>query len=192
MFYRLAELDKARLTYLDALKVAQKSKENRAWGVEILLKVADIDLQKLNLRQALRVYEQVRTIQPDNTAVRTQIVNLNFRLGQDMDGMKELDEYLIAQENAGKRPAAIQFIHDLLLDHDDRMDLRRRLADLYIRNGQIPEAVGQLDAAADTLLNSGKHLEAINLMETIVTLNPPNVKEYRTALEALRRDMLRK
>lgn len=192
LYYHLAEFDKARQTYLDALKVAQKSKDNRAWGVELLLKVADIDLQRLNLRQALRVFEQVRTIQPDNNAVRMQIVNLNFRLGQDQAAMKELDEHLIVLENAGRRKDAIQFILDLLVDHDNRLDLRRRLADLYIRDGQIPEAVSQLDAAADALLTAGKHYEAINLLETIITLNPPNVQEYRAALESLRREMLRR
>ncbi len=48
-FYRLAELEKARQTYLAALKVAQQSKNNRTWGVEILTKVADIDMQRLEL-----------------------------------------------------------------------------------------------------------------------------------------------
>src|SRR5690606_2463672 len=43
LFYRLADLEKARQVYVDALKLAQKSTENRSWGVEILMKVADID-----------------------------------------------------------------------------------------------------------------------------------------------------
>jgi tetratricopeptide (TPR) repeat protein len=192
LFYRLAELDKARQTYLDALNVAKKSKDNRTWGVNLLLKVADIDMQRINLRQALRVYEQIRSIQPDNPSVRSQIVSLNFRLGLESAGMKELDEYLVFLETSGRRQDAIQFINDLLIDHSKLIDLRRRLADLYLRNNQTIEAVTQLDAAADALLTSGKHYEAINLLETIITLNPPNTQEYRTALENLRREMLRK
>ncbi len=192
LYYRLAELDKARQTYLDALTIAKKSKENRAWGVNLLLKVADIDMQRINLRQALRVYEQIRAIEPDNSMVRSQIVNLNFRLGLEPAAMKELDEYLALLENAGRRPDAITFISDLLVDHSNRVDLRRRLADLFLHNNQTPEAITQLDAAADALLSSGKHYEAINLLETIISLNPPNVQDYRTALESLRRDLLRK
>ena len=192
LYYRLAELDKARQTYLDALKIAQKSKNNRTWGVSFLLKVADIEMQRLNLRQALRFYEQIRTIEPENDQVRAQIINLNFRLAQEPAAIKEVDEFVSFLESANRRPAAIEFITDLLVDHSGRLDLRRRLADLYIRDGQISEAVTQLDAAADALLTSGKHYEAINLLETIVTLNPPNVQEYKTALEGLRRDMLRK
>lgn len=192
LYYRLAELDKARQTYLDALNIAKKSKDNRTWGVNLLLKVADIDMQRINLRQALRVYEQIRAIQPDNPMVRSQIVNLNFRLALEQAAMKELDEYVSFLENAGRRQDAITFISDLLIDHANRVDLRRRLADLHLHNNQNQEAITQLDAAADMLLSAGKHYEAINLLETIISLNPSNVQEYKTALESLRRDMLRK
>lgn len=192
IYYNLAELDKARQTYLDALKVAQKSKNNRTWGVEMLMKVADIDMQRLNLRQALRIFEQIRTIQPDDPNARTQLVTINFRLGQDAAAIKELDEYLSYLENTGKRAAAIQFINGLLIDHEDRLDLRRRLADLYARNQQVTEAVEQLDRVADGLLNEGKHLEAVNILETIIAMRPPNADDYKSALENLRRDMLRK
>jgi len=192
IYYRLAEFDKARQTYLDALKVAQQSKNNRTWGVTLLEKVADIDMQRLNLRQALRIFEQIRTIQPEEPSVRLQLVTLNYRLGQAPAAVKELDEYLNYLEGTGKRPAAIEFISDLLVDHGNRLELRRRLADLYARNNQISEAVVQLDAVADALLAENKHLEAINMLETIISLHPANEDEYKTALETLRREMLRK
>ena len=192
IFYRLAEFDKARQTYLDALKVAQKSKNNRTWGVSFLEKVADIDMQRLNLRQALRIYEQIRTIQPEEPSVRMQLVTLNYRLGQAPAATKELDEYINYLEGTGKRATAIEFISDLLVDHGNRLELRRRLADLYVRNYQLAEAVVQLDAVADSLMSEGKHLEAINMLETIVSLHPANEEEYRKALDSIRRDMLRK
>lgn len=192
LYYRLAELDKARQTYLDALKVAQKSKENRDWGVNLLLKVADIDMQRLNLRQALRVYEQIRTIQPENSSVRAQIINLNFRMSMEPAGMKELDEYITFLESSGQRQKAVEFVSDLLVDNGSRTDLRRRLADLYLRYGQTSDAITQLDTAADAYLTEGKLYEAINLLETIISLKPDNIEEYKTALESLRRDMLRK
>ncbi len=192
LYYRLAELDKARQIYLEALNIAQKSKDSRGWGVNILLKVADIDLQRLNLRQALRSYEHIRTIQPENSLVRSHLVTLNFRLGQEQAAMKELDDYLSYLERNGQRAQGIVFVSDLLVDQSARYDLRRRLADLFIRNNQVPEAVVQLDTAADMLLGANKHLEAINLLETIVSLNPANIDEYKSALEGLRREMLRK
>jgi tetratricopeptide (TPR) repeat protein len=192
LYYQIAELEKARQVYLEALKIAQKSKDNRTWGVNLLTRVADMDMQRLNLRQALRVYEQVRSIQPENTAARAQIVNLNLRLGLESAAVKELDDTITMLEGANRRHQAIHFVLELLEDHAGRTDLRRRLADLYLRSGQVAEAVTQLDAAADAAARTGKDYEAINLLEMIVSLNPPNASAYRSALETMRRTMLRK
>ncbi len=192
MYYRLAELDKARQTYLTALNLAAKSQDNRTWGVDILMKVADIDLQRLNLRQAVRIYEQIRTIQPDNMGVRSQIVLLNFRLGQEAVALGEVDSFLQLAETSGRREMGIEFLNDLLLEHGTNLALRKRLADLYARSGQVQEAVTQLDVVAGAYLDQGQVMEAINMMETIVALRPTNVEEYKNALESLRKDSLRK
>ncbi len=192
IYYRLAELDKARQTYLTSLKLAQKSANNRTWGVEILLKVADIDLQRLNLRQAVRIYEQIRTIQPDDPAVRTQMVLLNFRLGQDTAALSEVDSFISLLESAGRRKQALDFLNDLLVEQGNNMDLRRRLADLYVRDGRVPEAIAQLDAVAEVYMDEGKMMEAINMLETIIALKPANAGEYKAALEEMRRNSLRK
>ena len=192
IYYRLAELEKARQTYMTALKTAQQSKNSRTWGVEILLKVADIDMQRLNLRQAARIFEQIRAIQPDDPVIRSQLVLLNFRLGQDAVALTEVDSFIGLLESAGRRGQAVDFLHDLLVEQGSNLDLRRRLADLYAREGRAPEAVAQLDAVAEAYLDAGKTLEAINMMETIIALRPPNVNDYKTALDELRRNSLRK
>ena len=191
IFYRLAELDKSRQTYITSLKLAQKSANNRTWGVEILLKVADIDLQRLNLRQALRIYEQIRTIQPDDPAVRSQMVLLNFRLGQDAAALSEVDSFMNLVEGAGRRKQAIDFLNDLLIEQGGNLDLRRRLADLYAREGRPSDAIAQLDAVAEAYMDNGKMLEAINILEMIIALKPTNLEEYKTALDQLRRTSLR-
>lgn len=191
-YYRLAELDKTRQTYLDALKIAQKSKNNRAWGVEILSKVADIDMQRLNFRQALRIFEQIRTIQPDNQATRIQIIQLQMRLGQTAAVMTEVDSYINLVESSGRRAKAVEFLNNLIQEGDALPDFRRRLADLYAREGRVEEAVAQLDAVADAYAGQGKMLEAINILETIVALKPKNAEDYRQALAELRKQSLRK
>ncbi len=70
--------------------------------------------------------------------------------------------------------------------------MRRRLADQYAHAGRVDEAVAQLDAVADEYANQNKMLEAINILETIISLKPSNVEDYRLALEELRRQSLRK
>ena len=77
IYYRLAELDMARKTYTDALRVVQQANADRSWNVHILQRMADIDMQRLDWKQALRVYEQLRSLTPDDEFVRKQLVDLN-------------------------------------------------------------------------------------------------------------------
>jgi tetratricopeptide (TPR) repeat protein len=191
-YYSLTDLDKARLTYLAALKLASRSKNNRTWGVDILLKVADIDMQRLNFRQALRIFEQIRTIQPENAAIRMQIVHLQFRLNQPAGAVAEVDSFVNLLDGSGRRAKAVEFLKAVFKEEPANVDLHRRLADLYAREGHVPEAVTELDAVADMYVEQGKLLEAINILEMIVSLKPANVEEYRRALEDMRRQSLRK
>ena len=82
IYYRLAELDNARKTYTRALRFVQQANADRSWNIHILQRMADIDLQKLDWKQALRVFEQIRTLRPDDEGVRKKLVELNLRLGQ--------------------------------------------------------------------------------------------------------------
>src|SRR5512145_1236688 len=54
--YRLAELDMARKTYTTALRVVQQTNADRKWNIHILQRMADIDMQRLDWKQAIRVY----------------------------------------------------------------------------------------------------------------------------------------
>ncbi len=184
--YRLTELDMARQTYAAALRLVQKSRNYRKWAIQILNKVADIDLQRLDLRQALRIFEQIRTLEPENVEARTNLVVLNFRLGQEAAAMLEADGFATLLENSGKRNRAIDFLSAVAVDQPEHFELHKRLADTYLRDGQVIAAVEQLDLVADGRLNAGDKDGAIAIMEAIVNLNPPNVNDYRRALASMR------
>ena len=114
--YQLADLDKARLTYSNALRLAQQSKTNRMWSVKILTQVADIDMQRLDLRQAVRVYEQIRTLEPDDPNLRAQLVDLYFRTGQDDQAYDELELVIGLFEKSNKRQEAADFLNRIIPD----------------------------------------------------------------------------
>lgn len=185
-YYHLAELKLARQTYTAALRLIQESKIDRSWSVNILYKIADIDRQSLDLRNALRVFEQIRTLEPEDTEARAQIIDLNFRLGQRNTALNEVDGFTALLEHAGKRDSAIEFIKDLIEEHPNSHDLAKRLADLYLRNHQVDLAVKQLDDIADALLQAGNRNAAIAMLNSIIALNPPNLADYQAALEQLK------
>jgi tetratricopeptide (TPR) repeat protein len=186
IYYHLTELDMARQTYAAALRLVQKSHNYRKWAIQILYKVADIDLQRLDLRQAMRIFEQIRTLEPEDIEARINLVTLNFRLGQEAAGLAEAEGFATLLENSGKRSKAIDFLGAIISELPEHHTLRKRLADAYVRDGQIIAAVEQLDIIADAYLEKGQHDEAVAVMEMIVNLNPPNVNDYRRALAQMR------
>jgi tetratricopeptide (TPR) repeat protein len=183
--YNLAELDKARDTYESALRLAQKSNVDHALQVKILYKTADIDMQRLEMRHAVRVFEQIRTLEPEDFNARAKIIDINFRLGQDAAAINELDGFTSMLENSGKRGRAIEFLNETIPEMSNKLYLRKRLADLYVRNGEINDAVKQLDVIADALLNAENVHGAINMINAIIALNPPNVADYKHVLAQL-------
>ncbi|MCE1253738.1 MAG: tetratricopeptide repeat protein [Anaerolineae bacterium] len=187
IYYQMADLDKTRLTYTEALRLAQQTRAERSEVVQILLKIADIDLQRLDLRQAIRVFEQIRTIEPEDIDARIQLVNLDFRLGQDNSAYTEIDNFIAILENSGKRSKAVEFMNRIIAESSEKLELRKRLADLLVKFGSIPEAVEQLDAIANAMLDAGNSAGAAAMIKAIIALTPPNINDYQDALNQLKK-----
>jgi len=186
IYYRLAELDLARKTYTTALRVVQQGNASRDWNVHILQRMADIDMQRLDWKQALRVFEQIRTLRPDDDNVRKQLVELNLRLGQQAQAMSELENFLTYLENNRRGEHAIIFLEDLVKEHDDQPLLKRALAAQLHQAGRTEEAVAQLDALGESLMQAGNKREAMEVINQIVLMEPPNAEDYRQLLIQLR------
>jgi tetratricopeptide (TPR) repeat protein len=182
IFNRLAELDLARKTYTRALRVVQQGNASHDWNAHILQRMADIDMQRLDWRQALRVFEQIRTLTPDDDSVRKQLVDLNLRMAQPDKAMNELENYTTHLENQGRNNVAILFIEDLLKDHKDQPLLQRALAAQLHQAGRTEEAISLLDKLGEDLMQSGNKQQALEVINQIVLMNPPNVAEYRQLL----------
>ncbi len=187
VYYNLADLDMARKTYTEALRLAQQTRMDSTFRVQILHRMADIDLQSLDWRQALRIYEQIRTQQPGDERARYSLVELNFRLGQEQLALSELDSYIGYLLNNNQREQAINFLKNMVEESPERIPLRRRLAELYRQTGRRREAIEEMDAIGDALLQTGDRLGAIKVIEAILALNPPNAMEYHTLLETLKK-----
>ena len=182
IYYRLAELDQARTTYTTALRLAQQGNANRAWSVKLLKRMADIDMQRLDWRQALRIFEQIRTLEPNDFTVRKNLIDLNIRLNQSPQVTAELDSLIGYLQSTSRRADAIPLLNELVSEYPQQVIVRRYLAEEYHQAGNIPEAVAQLDALAETLLNSGDRPAAIQIIEAIVAMNPPNLGDYKNLL----------
>ncbi|HET9909855.1 MAG TPA: tetratricopeptide repeat protein, partial [Anaerolineales bacterium] len=185
IYYRLAELDMARKTYTIALRFVQQANADRQWNVHILQRMADIDLQRLDWKQAIRVYEQIRTLRPDDEGVRKHLIELSLRMGQPAQAAAELESYLSYLQTNNHGEQGIPFVEDLLTERPDDPVLRRALAQQYQQAGRISEAVAQLDSLAESLLTSNKKEEAMVVINQILLIGPPNSEQYRQLLMQL-------
>jgi tetratricopeptide (TPR) repeat protein len=183
--YRLAELDDARKTYTRALRFVQQANADRSWNVHILQRMADIDMQKLDWKQAVRVFEQIRTLRPDDDGVRKNLIELNLRLGQPAQAYAELENYLAFLQTGNRGAQGIKFIEELQQERPDDLVLKRALAQQYQQAGQIEAAVAQLDSIADSFLTAGRKEEAIVTINQILLMNPPSANQYRQLLMQL-------
>jgi tetratricopeptide (TPR) repeat protein len=130
----------------------------------------------------MRVFEQIRTIRPDDEVVRKQLVDLNLRMGQQQQALAELENFINYLESNNKTEHAIIFLEDLLKEHDDQSMLKRALASQLHRAGRTEEAVSILDMLGESLIETGNTKEALDVVNQIVLMNPPNVNDYRQLL----------
>jgi tetratricopeptide (TPR) repeat protein len=188
IYYRLAELDMARKTYTTALRVVQQTNADRSWNVHILQRMADIDMQRLDWKQAIRIFEQIRTLRPDDQNVRKNLIDLNLRLAQRAQAEAELQSYLSYLESNGHSEQALPFLEELVKENEDQIVLRRALAEAYRQHGHIEQAISQLDTLGEMLIEEGKKQDAIQIIQQILALNPPNAADYQRVLVQLQAD----
>ncbi|MBX3005807.1 MAG: tetratricopeptide repeat protein [Anaerolineales bacterium] len=185
VYYRLAQLDKARDTYEKALRLAQGAEVDAAWNVQVLHQMADIDLQRLDWRKALLVYEQIRSLAPDDETARLNLVQLNLRLGQEGKANGELENYLSYLNSRGRDEEAGSFL-STLVDENPRFTLgQRRLAEHYQQMGKRGDAIRTWNKVGELLVEAGDREGAKIAVRAILALNPPNPERYQQFLQRL-------
>jgi tetratricopeptide (TPR) repeat protein len=185
VYYQLAELDMAKQTCQAGAKLAQETPGGRAWVSKFLNRIADIDMQRLDWRNAIRMYEQLRTLQPEEPSSRVKLIDLDIRMGQRSDAISESDGYVSYLQKNGQKDLSISFMREMTKEHPDVLEFQRRYADLLIKDEKISEAVKVLDLVAKTLANSGNKSVALETLKLILRLNPPNAAEYQKTIEQL-------
>ena len=188
VYNSLADLTMARKTYNECLRLVQQTNADRSLRIKILKHMADIDLQNLDWHQALRVLDQISTLQPDDEETRFNLIQLNIRLEQEQQALTELDNYLAYLSSKKLESNGQAFLEGLINEFPDNVPMRRRLADLYRKLGHTVEAVDQLDAIGKILLDAGDRAAAIQTVEIILSIDPPNKAEYQEVLDQLRRE----
>jgi tetratricopeptide (TPR) repeat protein len=184
-YYNLADLPMARKTYNLAFRYAQQSNVELEDKVKIMQRLADIDMQSLDWRNALKVFEQIRNLSPDDDKARNMLFDLNMRLGQTIQAMAELDNYLNYLITSHRTTEALEYINNKIHENQSQPTLYRRLAEIYRLLNRKEEAISQLEMAKELFIQAGNRTAAIDALRTILALNPTNASIYQRMLVEL-------
>jgi tetratricopeptide (TPR) repeat protein len=187
IFLQLAELERASQICQEAMRLCQSTKGPRRLEAEILRRIADIDTQRLDWKQALHNYEQVKNIQPDDEKTRKAIVDIYFHLGQTDNAIMETRDYMLEMINAGQSTRATGFIELLCREYPETPDLLSLAGEKAPQNPEKSQTIDALNTVGEELMNKGDINGAIDVIEQIIAMSPPNVAEYQTLLDQLKK-----
>ncbi|MDY6875731.1 MAG: tetratricopeptide repeat protein [Chloroflexota bacterium] len=184
-YYHLAQMDQALDTYQEALRLAPRGDPERRWEVGILHKIGDINMQRVNWKRAIDIYEQIRNIAPDDERARLTLMDLYHRSNRHELAIAELDGLLKIYRDNNKTQRIFTILEDAISKWPDDIPLRTRLAQAYLDIGYVQQALEHLDKLGDLQLEAERYKDAQATIRAIIALRPPNVADYQQLLEQL-------
>jgi tetratricopeptide (TPR) repeat protein len=187
-FYHLAQMDQARDVYREALRLAPRVDQERDWMVRILHRIGDINMQRVDWKRAISVYEQILDLAPSDERARLTLMELYYRLDQPQKAVQELDELLRIYREEERSERLFAVLNDVVDRWPDAIPLRARLAQAYLDAGHTTEALEHLDQLGELQLNAGQEAQAKATIRAIIALQPDNTDEYRLLLRQIAED----
>ncbi|MGA9531122.1 MAG: tetratricopeptide repeat protein [Anaerolineales bacterium] len=185
LFRQMAQVEKARKSLAEGYEHAQRNNAPKSTQLRLLKRLGDIDVARLDWRRALEVFQDIRQLDPNNPEARTKLIDLNLRLGEEDEAAEILDTHLEQLVQSGNRAAALELLEDLAREHPGKQSLHSRLADAYRAAGRQADAIAQYDALGELQLDIGDRAAAIQTIQTIIDMEPPDIDGYHELLRNL-------
>jgi tetratricopeptide (TPR) repeat protein len=186
VYYNFADLSRAGEVYLEAYKLAENTGANSDLKVKILYHLADVEMQSLDWKHAEEIYTQIQSLNPEDRQATEKLIDIKLRLGQDKEANNAIDEYLSFMEVTGEEGFVLAYIEKLAAGYPDRIYIRQKNAELLEKSGKIDKAIQEYDDIGEALLDAGDRQGAIDAIERILTLDPPNRSEYQDLINDLK------
>ncbi|MBX3080004.1 MAG: tetratricopeptide repeat protein [Anaerolineae bacterium] len=184
-YYELADMEQARATYNEANRLAQRIEAPLPKRIEILSSIGELDMSRLDLRQAQRTFEQIRSLDPNNEKVSLTLMDIYYRLNNTMDATKQLDLLLRMYAQKRQGDLILQLLESLVTQRPNDMAIRNRLGSVYRQLGRKAEAIAQFDALGELQLEAGMYQDACTTIKQIIQLGPEDTEQYRVLLQQL-------
>ncbi|HVU14667.1 MAG TPA: tetratricopeptide repeat protein [Phototrophicaceae bacterium] len=183
--HQLGNFDKSRETYVLAERIAVRVNATPDKIVRIKHRIADIDQMRLDTRKAQKTYEEIIQLDPNDERAHRQLVDINYRQGNQVEAIRRLDKLLGLYARQKQVNRITQLLEELVTLYQNDTGLRSRLAAIYRQLGRTHDAIVQLDALGELQLEAGLHKDAANTIRQIITMNPDHLDDYKKLLAQL-------
>jgi len=183
--YQLAQPERARDVYAEALRLAPRGSPEKQWEIRILHKMADLDLQRLDWLSAIKHNEAILRIDPVDERAYLALFRLYPRTGRPHLGTNALDKLLKLYLEARNVDRALAVLEDLIANEPESIPLRARGAQLYLNTGKREKAMEHLDVLGGLQLDAGQKEAAIKTVTAILALEPADREGYASLYHEL-------
>lgn len=184
-YNQLGNFDMSREAFQTAERMAKRIDAPAAKMVEIKHSLADMDQMRLDTRRAIKTYEEIIDLIPDDERAYRMLVDLSYNQGNSVEAIRYLDKLLSLYANKKQISKIVQLLEDLVRHYPSDTGLRSRLAQVYKQTGRKGDAIEQLDALGELQLEAGLLKDARTTIKQIIALDPDNVADYKKLLATL-------
>ena len=141
---------------------------------EKLIDKAQKLIQKGYLDKAIVEYKAAADADPKDISIRLRIGDLYVKVGKKSEAIKEYNEAARANAQRGFYLKAIA-VYKQIVKVEDSIDTRNKLAELYIKQRLIADAIGEYSHMVSWFEQRGKSAEVLELLKKMVDVDPENV-----------------
>jgi tetratricopeptide (TPR) repeat protein len=184
-YYQLAQVNKALEKYTAALRLTPRASDEKRWSGRLLRKMAEVQMHRLNWREAAQLYQQIVQVDPEDERAWLSLIDLHYKLGQTKQADQEVIRLLDHFRSQGQNEKALALLQEAVRLQPQQMSLHARLARAYIDLEMREEAIGELDALGELQLDAGLREQARKTVQYIISLKPKNVEAYQQLLSRI-------
>jgi len=184
-YNHLGNFEKARETFLSAERLAKQVSAPKEKLVAIKHSQADAEQLRMDMRSAIRIYEDIIELTPEDERALRMLVDLNYSQLNQLEAIDHLDRLLRIYARRKQITRIVHTLEELTRHYPTDPGLRSRLAAMYRQLGRNTDAVHQLDALGELQIEIGMLAEARSTIRQIIALEPENSDDYRRLLQQI-------
>jgi tetratricopeptide (TPR) repeat protein len=185
-YYQLAQIGRSLEKYQEALRLAPNSSNPKFWQIDILHRIGDIYMQRVDWARAAEVYGKLVKLDPEDDKALLSLIDLYFKLGRSDNALMVLDKVIALYAQQGKHDKILEFLQDMTQLRPQELALHEKLAFFYAKLRMNKQAIAQYDLLGELQLEAGLRDDAARTIQRILDLGPDDPSGYKQLLAQIK------